>query len=103
MTDPKRYIGADIAELYSHCWEIELGYRGMKQYMLQGTINLRSKTPALVTQELWRILLAYNLLRFMMYQMAYTLKSVMPYQVGFKQASIFLTSQLLPAVGILKY
>ncbi|MCG3863008.1 transposase, partial [Photobacterium sp. Ph6] len=105
MTDPKRYIGADIAELYSHRWEIELGYREMKQYMLQGAITLRSKTPALVTQELWGMLLAYNLLRFMMCQMAYSLKSVMPYQIGFKQASIFLMSQLqlLPAVAAGRY
>lgn len=101
MTDPMRYPGADIAELYSHRWEIELGYREMKQYMLQNNITLRSKTPALVTQELWGMLLAYNLLRFMMCQMAYSLKSVMPYQIGFKQASIFLLSQfqLLPAVA----
>ncbi len=101
MTDPMRYPGADIAELYSHRWEIELGYREMKQYMLQNNLTLRSKTPELVTQELWGMLLAYNLLRFMMCQMAYSLKSVMPYQIGFKQASIFLLSQLqlLPAVA----
>ncbi|WP_337914476.1 transposase, partial [Vibrio cholerae] len=80
MTDPKRYIGADIAELYSHRWEIELGYREMKQYMLQNSLTLRSKTPALVKQELWGMLLAYNLLRFMMCQMAYSLDTVMPYQ-----------------------
>ncbi|WP_017016011.1 IS4 family transposase, partial [Enterovibrio norvegicus] len=84
MTDPKRYIGADIAELYSHRWEIELGYREMKQYMLQNSLTLRSKTPALVKQELWGMLLAYNLLRFMMCQMAYSLNTVMPYQIGFK-------------------
>lgn len=105
MTDPQRYIGADIAELYSHRWEIELGYREMKQYMLQATLTLRSKTPALVKQELWGMLLAYNLLRFMMCQMAYSLNSVMPYQLGFKQASIFLISQLqiLPAVAAGRY
>lgn len=69
------------------------------------TITLRSKTPALVTQELWGMLLAYNLLRFMMCQMAYSLKSVMPSQIGFKQASIFSTSQLqlLPAVTAGRY
>ncbi|OEF55199.1 IS4 family transposase [Enterovibrio norvegicus] len=105
MTDPKRYIGADIAELYSHRWEIELGYREMKQYMLQNSLTLRSKTPALVKQELWGMLLAYNLLRFMMCQMAYSLNTVMPYQIGFKQASIFLVSQLqmLPAVAPGRY
>ncbi|EJL6296938.1 IS4 family transposase, partial [Vibrio cholerae] len=85
--------------------EIELGYREMKQYMLQNSLTLRSKTPALVKQELWGMLLAYNLLRFMMCQMAYSLDTVMPYQIGFKQASIFLVSQLqmLPAVAPGRY
>ncbi|QGR07202.1 IS4 family transposase, partial [Pantoea phytobeneficialis] len=42
-----------------------------------------------------------NLLRFMMAQMAYSLKNVEPYQMGFKQAALYLTGQLsiLPAVA----
>ncbi|MGY5541091.1 IS4 family transposase [Vibrio brasiliensis] len=101
MTDPLRYPGKDIAELYSHRWEIELGYREMKQYMLQNSLTLRSKKPELVIQELWGMLLAYNLLRFLMCQMAYDQNKVMPYQIGFKQASLFLIGQLqlLPAVA----
>ena len=101
MTDPLRYPGKDIAELYSHRWEIELGYREMKQYMLQNNLTLRSKKPELVIQELWGMLLAYNLLRFLMCQMAYAQNKVMPYQIGFKQASLFLIGQLqlLPAVA----
>ncbi len=101
MTDPLRYPGQDIAELYSHRWEIELGYREMKQYMLQNTLTLRSKKPELVEQELWGMLLAYNLLRFLMCQMAYDQNKVMPYQIGFKQASLFLIGQLqqLPSVA----
>ena len=94
MIDTMKYPGADIAELYSHRWEIELGYREMKQYMLQNQLTLRSKKPELVNQELWGMLVAYNLLRFMMCQMAYQQKSVMPYQIGFKQASLFLVGQL---------
>ena len=27
MTDPLRYPVGDIADLYAHRWEIELGYR----------------------------------------------------------------------------
>ncbi|SCC66176.1 hypothetical protein GA0061070_10899, partial [Kosakonia oryziphila] len=40
-------------------------------------------------------------LRFMMTQMACSLKGVEPYQIGFKQASLYLTAQLsiLPAVA----
>ncbi|TKF83226.1 transposase, partial [Vibrio breoganii] len=84
MTDSMRYPGKDIAELYSHRWEIELGYREMKQYMLHNNLTLRSKKPELITQELWGMLLAYNLLRFLMCQMAYDQNKVMPYQIGFK-------------------
>ncbi|HBY9716928.1 TPA: hypothetical protein MJA52_003923 [Klebsiella aerogenes] len=47
------------------------------------------------------MVLAYNLLRFMMTQMAYSLKGCRPYQIGFKKASLYLTEQLstLPAVA----
>ncbi|TKF83294.1 transposase, partial [Vibrio breoganii] len=65
-------------------WEIELGYREMKQYMLHNNLTLRSKKPELITQELWGMLLAYNLLKFLMCQMAYDQNKVMPYQIGFK-------------------
>ncbi len=95
-----------FAELYSHRREIELGYRDNEAIYAAGAITLRSKTQTLVIQELWGMLLAYNLLQFMMCQMAYSLKSVMLYQIiGFKQASIFLMSQLqlLPAVATGQY
>lgn len=48
----------------------------------------------LVRQELWGVVLAYNLLRFMMAQMAYSLEGVEPYQLGFKQSALYLKSQL---------
>jgi hypothetical protein len=54
-----------------------------------------------VRQELWGVVLAYNLLRFMMGQMAYSLKGVEPYQLGFKQSALYLCShlRLLPGVA----
>lgn len=33
MTDAMRYPGGEMADLYSHRWEIELGYRETKQTM----------------------------------------------------------------------
>jgi IS4 transposase len=85
MTDPLRYPVADIADLYSHRWEIELGFREMKQYMLKDQLTLRSKKPEMIEQELWGVLLAYNLIRFQMAKMAHSLKDVMPYQlISFK-------------------
>jgi IS4 transposase len=44
MVDPMRFPVADIADLYAHRWEIELGYREMKQYMLKNELTLRSKS-----------------------------------------------------------
>ncbi|MDO6410138.1 IS4 family transposase [Pantoea phytobeneficialis] len=101
MCDARRYPKADIVELYGYRWEIEHGFREMKQHLLNNELTLRSKKPELVRQELWGVALAYNLLRFMMAQMAYSLKNVEPYQMGFKQAALYLTGQLsiLPAVA----
>jgi len=101
MCDTLRYPKADIVDLYGHRWEIEHGFREMKQHLLNNELTLRSKKPELVQQELWGVALAYNLLRFMMAQMAYGLRNVEPYQIGFKQAALYLTAQLsmLPAVA----
>jgi IS4 transposase len=84
MTDPMRYPVADIADLYSHRWEIELGYREQKQYMLGNRLTLRSRLPELVKQELWGILLTYNLIRYQMTQMCMNLKGdYLPNQLSF--------------------
>jgi IS4 transposase len=101
MIDPMRFPSADIITLYSHRWEIELGYREMKQYMLQNHLTLRSKKPEMVRQELWGVLLAYNLLRFQMARMAYSLEGVEPNQISFNQAAAYIIRELtmLPAVS----
>ena len=66
MTDPLRYPVANIADLYAHRWEIKLGFREMKQYMLRNLLTLHSKKPEMIKQELWGVLLSYNLIRFQM-------------------------------------
>ena len=87
MTDPMRYPVADIADLYVHRWEIELGYREQKQYMLGNRLTLRSRLPELVKQELWGILLTYNLVRYQMVKMCHYLKGdYLPYQLSFNGA-----------------
>lgn len=84
MTDAMRFPAADIAELYKHRWEIELGYREAKQYLCGNRWTLRSKLPEMVRQELWGILLTYNLVRYQMVKMAFSLKGdYLPYQLSF--------------------
>ncbi|MDO6639791.1 IS4 family transposase [Shewanella sp. 5_MG-2023] len=97
LTEPMRYPSGEIVDLYAHRWEIELGYREMKQYMLETRFTLRSQLPELIRQELWGVLLAYNLLRYKMVLMAHSLKGVFPNQLSFREASshiIFKLSQL---------
>lgn len=100
MCDPLRYPKADVVDLYSHRWEIEHGFREMKQHLLNNELTLRSKKPELVRQELWGVVLVCNLLRFMMAQRAYNLKDVEPYQMSFKQSALYLRSHLSLLPGI---
>ena len=61
---------AQLDKLYVQRWEIELGFREIKQSMLGSEPVMRSKQPALVLQELWGTLIAYQLLRRLLDQMA---------------------------------
>lgn len=83
MTDPMRFPGTEIVELYSHRWEIELGYREMKQSLLNSEFTLRSKKPEMIYQELWGVLLSYNIIRFQMVRMAKTRPGLYANQLSF--------------------
>jgi len=96
MIDPMRFPSTDIADLYGHRWEIELGYREQKQYMLGNRLTLRSRLPELVKQELWGVLLTYNLIRYQMVKMCHTLKgNYLPYQLSFNGALALIMRLLL--------
>jgi len=71
LVDPERYPAAEMIELYHERWEIELGYGEIKTDMLNATKQpLRSKTPQRIRQEIWGILIAYNLIRLEMERIA---------------------------------
>ncbi len=63
LLDPKKYPASEIAELYHERWELEIGYGEIKTVTLEGKETIRSKTPERVRQELWGLLIAYNLVR----------------------------------------
>ncbi len=90
MVDPMRFPGADIVELYNHRWEIELGYREMKHSLQQHRLTQLRKKEAGIRQELWGVLLAYNLLRNQMVKMAASLKGYTTSQLSFHMASVYL-------------
>lgn len=94
MIDPMRFPAADIVDLYDHRWEIELGFREMKQSLLDNRFTLRSNQPELIRQELWGILLAYNLIRYQMVLMAKSLDGIHPNQLSFHGASMHIIHEL---------
>jgi transposase IS4-like protein/DDE family transposase len=66
LLDPVRYPAAEVIALYHERWEMELAYDELKTEMLAREEAIRSQSPAAVTQELWGLLLAYNLVRLEM-------------------------------------
>jgi hypothetical protein len=82
LTDAEAFPAHDIAALYHERWEIELGYDEIKTEMLDREEAIRSRTPEGVRQELWGILLAYNLIRLEMERVATDAK-VEPSRISF--------------------
>ena len=66
MLDPDAFPAAEVARLYHERWELELGYGEIKTDMLDRLESIRCRSVAGVEQELWGILLAYNLIRLEM-------------------------------------
>ncbi|MUK39661.1 IS4 family transposase, partial [Aliivibrio fischeri] len=94
MVDPMRFPSSEMVELYSERWEIEVGYREMKQTLLNSEHHLRSKKPEMIRQELWGILLGYNLLRYQMVKMSHTVEGLQANQLSFTSCSLAIINML---------
>jgi hypothetical protein len=70
LLEESRYPGAELVGLYHERWEIELGYDEIKTHVLLQEESLRSQSPSAVAQEIWGLLLVYNLVRLEMEQVA---------------------------------
>lgn len=85
LLDEKKYPAREIVALYHERWEIELGYDEVKTHMLLREEAIRSRSPELVRQEIWGILLAYNLIRLEMERAADAAR-VSPRRISFVHA-----------------
>jgi hypothetical protein len=93
LRDPRCYPACEVVAHYVQRWEIELGFREIKQGLLQKAPVLRSKQPELVGQELWGTLIAYNLIRQEMRQMDGAL-NVSPQRLSFQWLTLAITMAL---------
>lgn len=66
LIDPIAYPYAEVVGLYLQRWEIELGFDEIKTDLQDGRRVLRSKRPEGIRQEVFGMLMAYNLVRYAM-------------------------------------
>jgi len=70
ILDPAAAPAAELAALYHERWEIETALDELKTHLRGARIVLRSKTPDLVRQEFYGLLLAHFAVRGLMHEAA---------------------------------
>jgi hypothetical protein len=70
ILDPARAPAAELAALYHERWEIEGALAELRTYLRGARMVLRSRTPELVRQEFWGLLLAHFAVRGLMHEAA---------------------------------
>jgi Insertion element 4 transposase N-terminal/Transposase DDE domain len=70
VLDPERAPAKELAALYHERWEIETALDELKTHLRGAQIVLRSKTPELVEQEFYGLLMAHFAIRGLMHEAA---------------------------------
>ena len=70
VLEPQQAPAPELAALYHERWEIEAALDELKTHLRGAKIVLRSKTPALVRQEFYGLLMAHFAVRALMHEAA---------------------------------
>lgn len=70
ILDPKAAPAKELAALYPERWEIEMAFDELKTHLRGRQTLLRSKTPDLVRQELYGLMMAHFAVRGLMHEAA---------------------------------
>ena len=70
VLDPEELTAPEIAAAYHERWEYEIALKEIETQMLEPGSGLRSRSPDLVRQELWGLLLAHYAIRALMTEAA---------------------------------
>jgi len=70
ILDPDQAPAVELAALYQERWEIETALDELKTHLRGGGIVLRSKTPELVQQEFYGLMMAHYAVRGLMHEAA---------------------------------
>lgn len=70
ILDPKKASAQDLAALYPERWEIETAFDELKTHLHGRQMLLRSKTPGLIRQEFYGLMMAHFAVRGLMHEAA---------------------------------
>ncbi|TAM70726.1 MAG: IS4 family transposase [Microbacteriaceae bacterium] len=96
LLDPHIAPAERLARLYHDRWEIETAYCELKSTILGGRV-LRGRYPAAVTQEVWALLSAYQVLRTAMADAALSRPDIEPSRLSFTTALLSARDQIIQA------
>ena len=82
LLDAEQYPADELVAVYHERWELELGYDEIKTTMLERRETLRSQAAWAVWQEMWGVLVAYNLVQLERERLA-ALVDVPPVRISF--------------------
>lgn len=100
LLDHHRYPAAELIRLYHERWEIETAYLELKSSILGGRV-LRSRTPDGIDQEIYALLVTYQLLRTAMADATNTRPEADPDRASFSIAWQCARDQLIQATGVI--
>jgi hypothetical protein len=100
LTDHRRYPGGDLVTLYHQRWQIETAYLELKSSILGGRV-LRARTPTGVDQEMYALLVVYQLLRTAMADATGTRPGVDPDRASFTIAWQTARDQVIQAANVI--
>ena len=95
LLDSGQYPADELAALYHERWRMETTFAEIKTTLKGADIVLRSKTPELVRQEFWGLLLAHHVVRKLMLEAALSRQRT-PDGLSFKH-SLSVVRRKLPA------
>jgi hypothetical protein len=100
LLDAGQYPAIDIVTLYHQRWEIETAYLELKSTILGGRV-LRARTPAGVDQEVYALLITYQILRTAMADATTTQPGLDPDRASFTIALQAARDQVIQAAGVI--
>jgi hypothetical protein len=100
LLDHRRYPASELVRLYHERWEIETAYLEIKSTILGGRV-LRARTPAGIDQEIYALLVTYQILRTAMADATAAVPGTDPDRASFTIALHAARDQLIQAAGVI--